>query len=47
MDTGEAVNATAGVLTFLDETSANFATPGGFTLHLIRRDGPKFLPFCM
>jgi hypothetical protein len=47
MDSGEAVNSTAGVLVFLDEGAANFTTPAGFTLHLIRRDGPKFLPFCM
>jgi hypothetical protein len=46
MDSGEAVNATAGVLTFLDEDAATFATPAGFSLHLIRHDGPKFLPFC-
>ena len=47
MDTGDAVNATAGVVTFLDEDHATFATPTGFDVQLVRRDGPKLLPMCM
>lgn len=47
METGDAVNPTAGVLTFLDEDHATFVTPTGFDLQLVRREGPKFLPMCM
>ncbi len=47
METGDAVNATAGTLTFLDEDHASFTTATGFDVQLIRRDGPKLLPMCM
>jgi hypothetical protein len=47
MDTGDAVNATAGTLTFIDEGRATFTTPTGFSLQLVRREGPKLLPMCM
>ena len=47
MDTGEAVNATPGVVTFLDEDHAMFASPTGFDVQLVRRDGAKLLPMCM
>ncbi len=47
MDSGEAVNATPGVLTFTDKDHATFTTPTGFSLQLIRRDGPKLLALCM
>lgn len=47
MDTGDAVNATAGVFTLLSEDTATFVAPSGFALQLARRDGPKLLPMCM
>jgi hypothetical protein len=47
MASGEAVNATAGVLTTTDPNHAIFTTPAGFSLQLQRRTGPKLLPFCM
>jgi hypothetical protein len=47
MDSGEAVNATAGTLTVTDPDHAAFTTPTGFALQLERRTGPKLLPFCM
>jgi hypothetical protein len=46
-DSGHAINETAGVLTVADADHATFATPDGFSVDLQRRDGPKFLPFCM
>ncbi len=47
MDSGDAVNATAGVIVVTDPTHATFTSPSGFALQLLRRDGPKLLPFCM
>ena len=47
MDSGEAVNATPGILTVLDPNHATFTTPAGFAVQLQRRAGPKLLPFCM
>jgi hypothetical protein len=47
MDSGDAVNATPGVIVVNDPTHATFTSPGGFALQLLRRDGQKLLPFCM
>ncbi len=47
MDSGDAVNATSGVIVVTDPTHATFTSPSGFALQLLRRDGPKLLPFCM
>lgn len=47
MDSGEAVNATAGIMTVTDPNHAAFTTPTGFAIQLQRRAGPKLLPFCM
>jgi hypothetical protein len=47
IDSGDSVNATAGVLTLTDPTHATFVAPSGFSLQLQRRDGAKLLPFCM
>lgn len=47
MDSGDAVNATPGVIVVTDPTHATFTSPSGFALQLLRRDGPKLLPFCM
>ncbi|MFP5342748.1 MAG: hypothetical protein ACLGIJ_07490, partial [Candidatus Limnocylindria bacterium] len=44
---GEAVNETPGILTITGPDRATFTAPGGFTVQLVRHDGPKFLPFCM
>lgn len=46
-DSGDSVNATAGVIVVTDPTHATFTAPSGFALQLQRRDGPKLLPFCM
>lgn len=46
MDSGAAVNATAGILTLLGEDRATWVAEG-LTVQLIRRAGPKLLPFCM
>ena len=47
MDSGEAINATPGTVTFTDPDHATFVTPGGFSLRLLRHAGAKLLPFCM
>lgn len=47
MDSGDAVNATTGVIVATDPTHAIFTAPSGFALQLQRRVGSKFLPFCM
>jgi hypothetical protein len=47
VESGDAVNATAGVITVTDPDHARFTTPTGFDLALQRRAGPKLLPFCM
>ena len=47
MDDGEAVNPTAGIIAFTDADHATFLAPGGLTVQLVRRDGPKVLPPCM
>lgn len=46
-DTGEAVNETTGILSLTDPDHGQFQAPGGFSVQLIRHDGPKLLPFCM
>jgi hypothetical protein len=47
INSGEAVNATAGIMTVTDPNHAAFTTPTGFAIQLQRRAGPKLLPFCM
>ncbi len=47
MDSGDAVNATAGVLNLTDPTHGTFTAPSGFAIQLQRRDGAKVLPPCM
>ncbi len=47
MASGDAVNASTGVMTVSDPNHATFTTPTGFALQLQRRAGPKLLPFCM
>ena len=47
MDSGDAVNATEGVLNLTDPTHGTFVSPSGFSVQLQRRDGTKFLPMCM
>jgi hypothetical protein len=46
-DSGEAVNDATGILSLTDPDHGTFATPGGFSVQLIRHVGPKLLPFCM
>jgi len=47
MDSGDAINATAGTFTLVDPTHATFEAPSGFVLQLQRREGAKLLPLCM
>jgi hypothetical protein len=47
MDSGDAVNATVGVLNLTDPTHGTFVAPSGFAIQLERRDGAKVLPPCM
>ncbi len=47
MDSGEAVNATPGILTVVDPNYAAFTAPAGLAVKLQRRAGSKLLPFCM
>lgn len=47
MDSGDAVNATAGILNLTDPTHGTFVAPSGFAIQLERRDGAKLLPMCM
>jgi hypothetical protein len=46
-DSGEAVNATTGILSLTDPDHGTFTGPGGLSVQLIRHTGPKLLPFCM
>jgi hypothetical protein len=46
-DSGEAVNATTGILSLTDPDHGTFNGPGGLSVQLIRHTGPKLLPFCM
>ena len=45
-DHSDAINAASGVMTLNDPDHAIFVSQGGFTVQLLRRDGPKHLPFC-
>lgn len=45
-DHADAVNAASGVMTINDPDHAIFVSQGGLTVQLLRRDGPKHLPFC-
>jgi hypothetical protein len=47
MDSGDAVNATEGVLNLTDPTHGTFTAPSGFAVQLQRRNGAKVLPPCM
>jgi hypothetical protein len=42
----DAVNAAEGMLAFVDPGHATFVSRGGLTVNLLRRSGPKHLPFC-
>lgn len=42
----DAVNAAGGVLNVQDPDHATFISDGGFTVQLLRRNGPKHLPLC-
>lgn len=46
-DSGEAINATTGILNLTDPDHGTFSAPGGFSVQLIRHIGPKLLPMCM
>jgi hypothetical protein len=46
-DSGEAINATTGILNLTDPNHGTFSAPGGFSVQLIRHVGPKLLPMCM
>jgi hypothetical protein len=45
-DHPDAINAAEGTFARLDPDRAVFTSHGGLTVQLIRRNGPKFLPFC-
>jgi len=45
-ENGDTVNATEARLAFVDPAHATFVSRGGLTINLVRRDGPKHLPFC-
>jgi hypothetical protein len=47
LESGEAVNATAGSVVLSDPTHGVFSTPAGFTIQLQRHAGSRLLPFCM
>jgi hypothetical protein len=46
-DHQDAINAAEGTLAILDLDRATFTSDSGFTVRLVRRDGPKGLPGCM
>jgi hypothetical protein len=46
-DHNDSVNEVDGTLSITDPNHATFTSKGGFTVQLLRRDGEKFLPFCM
>jgi hypothetical protein len=46
-DHPDAINAAGGTLAILDLDRASFTSDAGFTVQLVRRDGPKGLPGCM
>ena len=43
---GDAVNAAEATIAFVDPGHATFVSHGGLVVTLVRRDGPKHLPFC-
>lgn len=45
-DHPDSINATNGILTVKDPDHATFVSAMGLTIQLLRRDGPKHLPFC-
>jgi hypothetical protein len=47
LESGEAINATTGILNLTDPDHGTFSAPGGFAVGLIRHTGPKLLPMCM
>jgi hypothetical protein len=46
-DSPDAINAAEGIFTLTDPTHAIFVSSSGFTLQLVRHEGPKLLPMCM
>ena len=46
IDHPASINSADGVITLTDPTHATFTTPTGFSLRLLRHDGPKLLPGC-
>jgi hypothetical protein len=42
-----AINSADGTLAILDLDRATFTSDTGFTVQLVRRDGPKGFPGCM
>ena len=46
-DHGDAINATDGTFAPVGPDRATFTSTGGFVVQLVRRDGHKFLPFCL
>ncbi|MDF2733876.1 MAG: hypothetical protein K0S97_499 [Chloroflexota bacterium] len=45
-DHGDAINAAEGTIAPVGADQAIFTSKAGFTVQLVRRKGPKFLPFC-
>ena len=45
-DHGDAINAAAGTIAPVGPDRAVFTSRNGFVVQLVRRNGPKFLPFC-
>jgi hypothetical protein len=45
-DHGDAINAADGTIAPVGPDRAVFTSKSGFVVQLVRRDGPKFLPFC-
>ncbi len=46
-DHGDAINAAEGTIAPVGTDQAIFTSKAGFTVKLVRRNGPKFLPLCM
>jgi hypothetical protein len=46
-DHSDSVNEVEGTLAILDPDHATFTSKNGFTVQLVRREGEKFLPYCM
>jgi hypothetical protein len=45
-DHPDAINAADGTMTIQDPDHATFTSKGGFTVHLVRHEGDKYLPLC-